>query len=75
MKRMIKTAALLALAAMLLLAGCGGRGKESSAPPPESSSPPPESLEMEGEHDHTGIPGLDLPESLPPPGGTVSAPY
>ncbi len=65
MKRMIKTAALLALAAMLLLAGCGGRGKESSAPPPESSSPPPESLEMEGEHDHTGIPGLDLPESLP----------
>lgn len=58
MKRMIKTAALLALAAMLLLAGCGGRGKESSAPPPES-------LEMEGEHDHTGIPGLDLPESLP----------
>ena len=71
MKPVVKTAAALALTlALLLAAGCGGAGKESSAPesasaPSASSSLPPESLEMEGDHDHTGLPGLDLPESLP----------
>lgn len=57
---------------LLLLAGCaGGDRKETPSPAEpfsrqeESSSLPPESLEFEGDHDHTGIPGLDLPESLP----------
>lgn len=69
MRPVVKTAAALVFALVLLLAaGCGGAGKESSAPespPPQTSSLPPESLEMEGDHDHSGIPGLDLPESLP----------
>lgn len=71
MRLVVKTAAALAFTlALLLAAGCGGAGKESSAPesaspPPAGSSLPPESLEMEGDHDHTGLPGLDLPESLP----------
>ncbi len=59
-------AAAAAFALLLLLAACGGPAKgETSSAPSETTSPPPESLEYEQEHDHTGIPGLDLPESLP----------
>ena len=59
-------AAAAAFALLLLLAACGGPAKgETSSAPSETGAPPPESLEFEQEHDHTGIPGLDLPESLP----------
>lgn len=67
--RKAASAALVLL--LLLAAACGspqspGSSSAPSAPSPETSTPPPpQSLEFEQEHDHTGIPGLDLPESLP----------
>ena len=60
-----KKAAAAVLALLLLLAACSPAKEGSSSAPAETSAPPSESLEYEGEHDHTGIPGLDLPESLP----------
>ena len=70
MKSIRKKAVTAALALLLILsAACGKPSQGSSTPEsssaPESSSQKPESLEYEQEHDHTGIPGLDLPESLP----------
>lgn len=60
-----KKAAAAVLSLLLLLAACSPAKEGSSSAPAETSAPPSESLEYEGEHDHTGIPGLDLPESLP----------
>ena len=68
--KIVSMAAAAALTLLLLLAAACGSPKapQSSTPPSSeesSSSLPPESLEYDQEHDHSGLPGLELPESLP----------
>ncbi len=56
-----KKAAAAVLALLLLLAACSPAKEGSSSAPAETSAPPSESLEYEGEHDHTGIPAWISP--------------
>ena len=64
--KIISMAAAAALTLLLLLAAACGSPKapQSSTPPSSeegSSALPPESLEFDQEHDHSGLPGLELP--------------